>query len=188
MYAGPSGGRLTTQPGYAIYKLTAPADLTAISIGGNISISRGPLPFVQGEYSFDGGKTWGQAFHIDKNQNKDNTQFEEDVRVAVPPGVATREALFKYTVAGDKEHKPGKQAGTIEAIRIYGYYREPQPEGAKLAVELNWEEKAGEQWLPKSYGEVLDVSKLPADLMPDLGGEQVRLKSIVFKAAEAEKK
>jgi len=174
--------KVPTQPGYAVYKLTAPANLTAISIGGNISISRGPIPFVQGEYSFDSGKTWTQAFKLDKNENPNNTQFEEDVRVAVPQGVATKEAWFKYTIAGDKEHKPGKQAGTLEAIRLYGYYRLPQPEGVKLAVELNWEEKVADQWHPKKYGVV--VEKFPTDLMPDLGGEQVRLKSIVFKQAE----
>ncbi|MDD4891742.1 MAG: hypothetical protein PHU85_17625, partial [Phycisphaerae bacterium] len=167
-----------TVPGYAVFKLTAPADLKAISIGGLCSISRGPVPFVQGEYSFDGGKTWTQAFKVEKNANGDNTSFEEDVRVAVPAGVATKEALFKFTIAGDKEHKPGKQAGTLECIRLYGYYQLPQPAGAKLAVELNWEEKAGDQWLAKKYTRVID--KFPAEDMPDLGGEQVRLKSIVF--------
>lgn len=165
-------------PATVVYKLTAPADLKAISMGGQLSTSRGELPMIAGEYSFDGGKTWTQAFKLEKNENPQNTQFEEDVRADVPAGVKTREALFRYTIRGDSEHKPGKQAATIEAIRLYGYYALPQPEGAKLKVDVAWTETAGGKSADKSHSLVAD--KFPASFDLTCGGDAVQLESITM--------
>ncbi len=165
-------------PGYAVFKLTAPGDLKAVSIGGLVSISRGPLPSVQGEVSFDAGKTWVKAFRLDKNENPQNTQFEEDARVEAPPAARTRQVLFKLTVSGDKEHRPGLQAGTVESLRLYGYYELPQPSGAKMNLKLAWRELVGRQWMDRTYEK--EITEFPTELMPDLGGEQVELRGITF--------
>lgn len=169
------------EPGYVIYKLTAPTSLNAISVGGNISISRGPVPFVQAEYSLDGGKSWKQAFKMEKNANNDNTQFEEDVKVVLP-GNTSREALFKFTIAGDSSHAPGLVYGGVEAVRLYGYYQLPQPAGVKLAVDLAWQEKTGENWQDKKTHEV--VEKFPQEFTVDASGQDVRFKSVTFAQAE----
>lgn len=166
-------------PGYAVFKLTAPNDIVAVSMGGQFSVSRGELPFVHADCSFDGGASWIEAFKIEKNTNPQNTQFEEDVKLAVPAGVQTREALFRYTIRGDHEHKPGKQAATVPSIRLYAYYRQPQPDGAKLTVELAWQEKAGGKWADKKDVSTLD--KLPADWTVNCAGDEVKLKSITFR-------
>jgi hypothetical protein len=90
--------------------------------------------------------------------------------------------LCKYTIAGDNSFGRGCQFGGIRSIRCYGYYKLPQAAGAKLMVDLNWVEQSGDARADKGFHQVVDT--FPAEFNVDCGGQQVKLKSIVFKPAE----
>jgi hypothetical protein len=169
------------EPGYVVFKMTAPDAFKALSIGGNIGLSRGPVPFVQAEYSLDAGKTWTQAFKLERNQNSDNAQFEEDVKVDLPEN-ESKEALVKFTIAGDSKHAPGLSYGGLDTLRLYGYYRLPQPPGVKVAVDLVWQEKTGDQWTDKHVRQVVEA--FPFEFPLTASGQDARFKSVTFSLPE----
>ena len=169
------------EPGYVVYKLTAPDALKAISIGAYMILDKGDRPAVTAEYSLDGGKTWKQAWKLAKNTNGQNASFEEDAKIDLPDN-ASKEALFKYTIAGDNSFDRGCQFCGVKSVRCYGYYKLVQTPGAKLLVDLNWVEESGNARADKGLHQMVD--KFPTEFNVDCGGEQVKLKNIVFKQAE----
>jgi hypothetical protein len=145
------------EPGWVTYQIKAPAPLEAVSIGALMSLDHGKLPMVHAECSFDDGKTWTTAWKLDGNTNRQNSQFEEDARIDLPEGVTTDSALVRFTVRGDKSFGRGKQYGGINAIRLYGYYRLPQPAGARIDLTFAWAEQHDGKWQPRSVEKVIDA-------------------------------
>ena len=133
------------------------------------------------EYSLDSGKTWKQAWKLAKNTNDQNAMFEEDVKVDLPDN-ASKEALFKYTIAGDNSFDKGCQFGGIKSVRCYGYYKLAQTPGARLLVDLNWVEESGNARADKGFHQM--VGEFPQTFDVECGGTKVTLKTIVFKQAE----
>jgi hypothetical protein len=169
------------EPGYVVYKLTAPDALKAISVGACAVLDKGDRPSVTAEYSLDGGKTWKQAWKLAKNTNGQNAMFEEDAKIDLPDN-ASKEALIKYTITGDSSFDRGMQFGGVRSIRCYGYYKLAQTPGAKMMVDLNWVEESGNARADKGLHQLVD--KFPTEFNVDCAGEKVMLKSIVFKLAE----
>ncbi len=168
------------QPGYVVYKLSAPAALKALCVGANVTLDYGRRPKLDAEYSLDAGATWQPAFAIHGNTNNQNAQFERNARINLADngGQPSKEALIRFTLVGDNSFDDGKQYCGVNAIRLYGYYDLPQPDGARLKVDLAWTETAGQTSADKSRSLVVDNFPTTFDLT--CGGDSVRLKSITL--------
>lgn len=161
---------------YAVYKLTAPASLTAISVGANMTMDPGKAKqYIEALYSIDGGTTWTSLWKRPNHRNWGNSQFEMDKRVALKNEKNVKEVLVKFEMAR------GSKYFGVNSIRLYAFYKQPQPAGAKLAVDFAWEEKAGDKWTAKKKSVV--VSKFPHEFEITCAGEAVRVKSITMTPA-----
>jgi hypothetical protein len=167
----------TDEPGSAVYKLTTPAELTALSLGANLTFDTGRNQYTECLYSVDDGKTWTSAFRRDGNTNRDNYQFEIDKRIPLDNPAGAREALVKVVM---KKNANNKIFG-INQLRLYAFYRQPQAAGARLSVEIAWQEKTGDKWEDKRKSLVVD--KFPTDFELDCGGEAARLSRLVMAPA-----
>jgi len=163
------------KPGYVIYRLTAPAELTALSIGGHLTMDRGRGQHIAASYSLDAGKTWNEIWRIADNTNRDNSSFEEDAYVTLE-NAGTNEVLIKFAMI-----RRSKYFG-VNSIRLYGFYKQPQPKDAKLTVDLVWQEKTGDTWAEKKRSLVVDTFPHTFDL--ECGGKEVRLKRIDMAPAQ----
>ncbi|MCG3179071.1 MAG: hypothetical protein BIFFINMI_01402 [Phycisphaerae bacterium] len=166
-------------PGHVVYKLTAPAAIKGLCVGGQFTLDYGQRPKLDAEYSLDGGRTWAAAFSIQGNRNSQNAQFERNAIIDLP-GNATAEALVRFTLAGDNSFDRGKQYCGVNAIRLYAYYDLPQPPGAKLGVDLAWTETTGEKTEDKSAH--WDVTRFPTDFEITCGGQAAKFKSVLFRS------
>jgi hypothetical protein len=161
---------------YGIYKLVAPAELVALSVGANITMDPGKAEqYIEALYSIDAGKTWTSVWKQPNHRNRDNSQFEWDRRVELENKGGAREALIKFQMAR------GSKYFGVNAVRLYGFYRQPQPAGAKLAVNFLWEEKHGEEWKAKSKSVVVDA--FPHEFEIECAGEAARVKRIDMEPA-----
>jgi len=163
-------------PACAVYKLTAPAALTALSAGGNINLDPGHVQSIEALYSLDAGKTWTSLWKVADNTNKDNSQFEMDKRVELKNPAGSKEALVKFLMR--------RRSGTfgVSSVRLYAFYRQPQPAGARLAVDFAWQEKRGGKWGPGKTKSVV-VGKFPHEFELECGGEAARVWRITMKPA-----
>ncbi len=162
-------------PAYVVYKLTAPAPLAALSLGAATTMDRGRRQRIEAFYSLDGGKTWASAWKIVDNSNGQNSSFEMDRRVELKNPTGAKEVRVKFEM-----ERRTKYFG-VNSIRLYGFYRQPQPEGAKLAVDLAWEEKTGDKWTEKKTSLVVAVFPHTFDLT--CGGEAARINTITVTPA-----
>jgi hypothetical protein len=64
----------------------------------------------------------------------------------------------------------------VGGVRLYAFYKQPQPEGAKLGIEIVWQEKSGDVWDEKRRSVV--VAKFPHEFELTCTGEDVRLQRI----------
>jgi hypothetical protein len=158
------------EPAFAVFKLSAPAELTALSLGGNLSFNTAKDQLIEFLYSLDAGKTWTTAFKYSENANRDHSQFEMDKHIRLDNAAGAREALVKIAM-----QRNSKYFG-ISQLRLYAFYQQPQPEGARLAVELAWQEKTGDKWEEKSKS--LIAGKFPQEFEIECGGEAVKLARI----------
>jgi hypothetical protein len=71
---------------------------------------------------------------------------------------------------------------SINSVRLYGFYREPQPAGTRLGVDFAWQEKSGEKWSDKKKSLVVD--RFPHQFDVECGGEAARVSQIVMKSME----
>jgi len=164
-------------PAYAVYRLRAPAPLTALSIGASMTMDPGkPFQEIAASYSIDGGKTWTPVWKQPNHKNWGNSHFEMDKRVALQNAAGVKEALIRFDM-----RRSGKYF-SISAVRLYGFYRQPQPKDAKLGVELGWQEKIGGKWSDRS--KKLVVENLPHEFDLECGGEEVRVARISLRNAE----
>jgi len=161
---------------YVVYRLTAPAPLTAVSVGAATTMDRGRRQRIEALYSTDGGKSWASAWKIVDNSNGQNSSFEMDKRVELKNPAGAKEVLVKFEM-----ERRTKYFG-VNSIRLYAFYRQPQPEGAKLAVELKWEEKAGGGWAAKTKSVLVD--KFPHTVEVECAGESARFAGVTMKPAE----
>jgi hypothetical protein len=162
------------EPGYVVYKLSAPEALSALSIGANLTMDPGtPEQFIEALYSLDGGKTWTSAWKLPNHKNWGSSQFELDKRVELKNDSGAKEALIKFDMIR------GSKYFAVAGVRLYGFYKQPQPAGAKLAVEIAWQEKAGDKWEEKKQAFAAD--KFPQDFELTCGGEAVRLARVEMK-------
>jgi hypothetical protein len=157
------------EPGYAVFKLTAPAELTALSIGGHLTMDPGRNQYIEAFYSLDGGKSWTSVWRLAQNTNPENSSFEEDVRVPIENSGVT-EALVKFAM-----RQNSKYFG-VNSVRLYAFYRQPQPKDAKMDLKLVWQEKTGDTWTDKERA--LVVSAFPQEFDLECAGDAVRLKRI----------
>jgi hypothetical protein len=159
------------EPAYVVYKLTAPDALTALSIGANLTMDPGtPEQFIEALYSLDAGKTWTSAWKLPNHKNWGSSQFELDKRVELKNEAGAKEALVKFDMLR------GSKYFAVAGVRLYGFYKQPQPAGAKLAVTIAWQEKTGDKWEDKKQS--VAVEKFPHEFELTCGGEAVRLARI----------
>ncbi|HOX07764.1 MAG TPA: hypothetical protein PK280_15295 [Planctomycetota bacterium] len=156
------------EPAYVVYKLTAPEALTALSIGGQLTMDPGtPEQYIEALYSLDGGKTWTSAWKLPNHKNWGSSQFELDKKFELKNDAGAKEALIKFDMIR------GSKYFAVAGVRLYGFYKQPQPAGAKLAVEIVWQEKAGDKWEEKK--QAFTAEKFPQDFELTCGGEAVKL-------------
>ncbi len=159
------------EAGYAIYKLTAPEALTALSVGAHVTMDPGSdAQYVEALYSLDGGKTWTSAWKLPNHKNWGSSQFEMDRKVELKNESGAKEALVKFDMVR------GSKYFSVGGVRLYAFYKQPQPAGAKLAVTVAWEEKTGDKWDKKER--TFTAGKFPQDFELDCGGEAVKLERI----------
>ncbi len=163
---------------YVIYKLIAPAPLVAASMGANLTMDPGkPAQYINAFVSIDGGATWLEAWKRPNHRNWGNSQFEMDKRLEFKNETGSKEVLFKFEMA-----RSGKYF-SVNSLRLYAFYKLPQPPDAKLKVELAWEVKQGEKWAPGGE-KTLVVSKFPHELEIECKGEAARFSKIVMTPAD----
>ncbi len=163
--------RNTGEPCAVIYKLTAPAALTAISVGGRLTMERAENQFVEASYSLDQGKTWQPVWRQANTSNSQDPEFEIDKRLSFTNPAKAREALIKFTLQRNSPFC------SVTGIRLYGFYREPQPEEkARLNVEIVWQERHDKLWTERKLR--LVVSRFPQEVELACDGEEVRLEKI----------
>ena len=164
------------EPAHIIYRLRAPADLVALSVGGALTMDPSRRPqHITASYSVDGGKNWTEVWKLPNNRNRQNSSFEMDRRVELKQA-GVREALIRFDMLRNSKYF------SINGIRLYGFYKQPQPKGAKLAVDLAWEEKTGEKWTEKKTS--LVVAAVPHTFDVNCGGEAARVVAITMKPAD----
>ena len=112
---------------------------------------------------------------LPNNRNRQNSSFEMDRRVELKQA-GVREALIRFDMLRNSKYF------SINGIRLYGFYKQPQPKGAKLAVDLAWEEKTGEKWTEKKTS--LVVAAFPHTFDVNCGGEAARVVAITMKPAD----
>ncbi|MHC4917689.1 MAG: hypothetical protein ACYTGB_19615, partial [Planctomycetota bacterium] len=163
---------------YGIYKLTAPAELVALSIGANLTMDPGKgAQYIEALYSIDDGKTWTSVWKRPNHRNWGNSQFELDKRIELENRTGAKEALIKFEMAR------GSKYFGVNAVRLYGFYKQPQPAGAKLDVEVAWEEKKGEEWKAGGSKKVA-AEQFPHEFEVECGGDAARVSKITLKPAE----
>jgi hypothetical protein len=164
------------EPAHIVYRLKAPADLVALSVGGALTMDPSRKPqHITASYSIDAGKSWVEVWKLGGNRNRQSSSFEFDKRVELKTA-GVKEALIRFDMLRNSKYF------AVGAIRLYGYYKQPQPAGAKLAVELKWDEKAGNKWTEKSKS--LVVSKFPHTFDLTCGGDAVRFAGVTMTPAE----
>ena len=160
-----------------VYKLAAPDALTALSIGANLTMDPGtPEQFIEALYSLDAGKTWTSAWKLPNHKNWGSSQFELDKKFDLKNDAGAKEALVKFDMVR------GSKYFAVAGVRLYGFYKQPQPAGAKLAVEIAWQEKAGDKWEDKKQSFV--AGKFPEEFELTCAGEAVRLSRITMQPAD----
>lgn len=162
------------EPAFVVYKLTAPQPLTALSIGANVTMDVGTNQHIAASYSLDNGKTWTEVWRIADNANSHNSQFEMDRRVTVENPAGVKEALVKYDLRRNAKYF------AVAGVRLYAFYRQPQPADAGLNVTITWQEKTGSVWAEKKHSVVADKFPYAFDLT--CGGESVRLSELALMA------
>ncbi|MFO7899007.1 MAG: hypothetical protein R6V58_08100 [Planctomycetota bacterium] len=164
------------QPAYVVYRLRAPNELTALSVGGALTMDASRRPqHITASYSLDGGKTWAEIWKLGGNRNRQNSLFEMDKRVSLDAN-GKKEVLIRFDML-----RNSKYFG-VNAIRLYAFYKNPQPEDAKLVVDFAWEENRGGKWVGKKTTMV--VGTFPHTFDVECGGDAARLSSITMKPEE----
>lgn len=158
------------EPAFVVYKLTAPQALTALSIGAQVSMDAATNQHFTARYSLDGGKSWRDVWRLADNDNRQNSQFEMDERVTLENPAGAREALVKFDMLRNSKYF------SIPGIRLYGFYKEPQPEQAALDVTIAWQEKRGETWVDQTRS--VRAAAFPHTFDLVCNGEAVRLARI----------
>jgi hypothetical protein len=162
---------------YAIFKLTAPAKLTAISLGANMTMDPGKKKqYIEALYSIDDGKSWVSTWKQPNHKNWGNSQFEMDKRIKLENASGSKTVQFKFVMAR------GSKYFGINAVRLYAFYKLTGAAGAKLNLELAWEKKDGDKWTAGGTKSLL-VDKFPHKLEIDCGGQAARFSRIVMRPA-----
>lgn len=160
---------------YAIYRLTAPAAITAASLGANLTFDPGPNQHIAISWSIDSGKTWNEVFRMTENPNRHHSQFEIDRYTKIENPTGAKDLLVKFDMLRNSKYFGAP------SIRLYAFYAQEQPPDSRLAVELAWIEKQGEQWGPEKT-KPLVVSKFPTDVELECAGTAVRFTRIFMQA------
>ncbi|MFW6158677.1 MAG: hypothetical protein ACOC8E_04900 [Planctomycetota bacterium] len=164
------------QPAYVVYRLRAPNELTSLSVGGNLTMDASRRPqHIAASYSLDAGKTWTEIWKLGGNRNRQNSSFEMDRRVELDAN-GKKEVLIRFDMLRNSKYFGAN------AVRLYAFYRKPQPKGAKLAVDVAWEEQRGGKWVEKKQS--MTVGEFPHTFEVECGGDAARLSSITMKPAE----
>jgi hypothetical protein len=159
------------EPAYVVYKLTAPEALMALSIGANLTMDPGAAEqYIEALYSLDAGKTWTSAWKLPNHKNWGSSQFEMDKRVELKNEAGAKEALVKFDMIR------GSKYFAVAGVRLYAFYKQPQPAGAKLDLTIAWQEKTGDKWEDKKQSVTAD--KFPREFEVTCGGEAVKLARI----------
>jgi hypothetical protein len=159
---------------YVIYKLTAPAPLTAVSMGANMTMDPGkPAQYINAFVSIDDGKTWTEAWKRPNHRNWGNSQFELDKRLEFKNEAGSKQALFKFEMA-----RSGKYF-SVNSLRLYAFYKQPQSPGAKLKVDLAWEEKTDDKWTPAGKRSLI-IAKFPHEFEIECKGAAARFSKIMM--------
>lgn len=157
---------------YLVYRLRAPAALTAISVGGQLLLDQAADQFIATSYSLDAGKTWQQLWRLANRKNRDDPEFEIDKRVAVKNPAGSREVLVKFALTRNSP------VCAVSGVRLYGFYRQPQVGQGRLKVEVVWQERHGREWQEKRWSRV--VARLPHRAQLRCEGEEVRWARVVM--------
>lgn len=115
-------------------------------------------------------KTWQEVWQQVNAKNSEDSEFEIDKRVSLANPEKARQALIRFTL---QRNSP---VCSVAGIRLYGFYRAPQPEGAKLKVEIIWQERHGVLWKERTLPVV--VSRFPQEVELVGAGDEVRLERI----------
>ena len=163
------------EPAYAIYRLTAPAALTAASLGANLTFDPGPNQYIAISWSIDGGKTWNEVFRMTENPNRQHSQFEIDRYTKIENPSGSKELLVRFDMLRNSKYFGAP------SVRLYAFYVQQQPPNARLAVELGWIEKQGEQWGAEKTKSLI-VERFPSEVELECAGDAARFTRIVMEA------
>jgi hypothetical protein len=154
------------EPGYVVFKIDAPQDITRITQGARMYV-RNPKSSITFQHSFDGGKTWIESYkHTETEQPWDDIQNQ--VTAEIPTG--TKSVLFKYIL--DK-------AG-VYSIRMEADHKVSPSKTTPLEVTFNWSEAQEDYSLvDRSHTQV--VESLPFTYNINVGGaDQPVVKSLAI--------
>jgi hypothetical protein len=159
------------EPCFAIFKLAAPAALTSVSVGAHLNMVQTSEPqFIEAAYSLDQGQTWQSVWRQENTSNRQDPEFEIGKRVDFVNQEGANEALVKFTMQRNAPYC------AINGIRLYGTYRQIQPENAQLTAEVVWQERHGHKWEEKRMS--LTASRFPQETELMCGGDEVSLEKI----------
>jgi len=150
------------KPGYVVFRIDAPDDITRLHYGGRF-YNRAPKSHIDLLHSFDNGKTWQKTYSLTETKAPWDVIHYETVE-GIPTG--TRSVLVKYLL--DSPHA-GTSACSIYAVRMEANYKRPAPAGQALEVTFNWSEvQADGSLVPRSHTQL--VAQRPARYTIRVGG------------------
>ncbi|MFB3890860.1 MAG: hypothetical protein ACE15C_02425 [Phycisphaerae bacterium] len=140
---------------YLVYKIDAPGEITAVTMGGRFS-NRGSGNHVDMLYSIDGGRNWTQAWSLTSIEPPFDTIHQERIAISGGP----KSVLFKYLMTG---------GSSIHSMRMEADYKPADTTFKPVEVTFAWNERQADRTLVKRSHTQL-VESLPATYEINVGG------------------
>ncbi len=164
-HPGYQGVMYAAQPGTearVIFRLDAPRDIVRVEYGGRL-YNRAPGSRIDFLHSFDGGRTWIEAYSLTRTDPPWDVIHYEAVD-AIPSG--TRAVWCQYRLRGPKA---GPDACSLYAVRLEATHRPVDPQFRPIEVDFRWRERQADYLLvPRAHTEI--VTDLPHRYVINVGG------------------
>lgn len=159
-YHGVIGAAKANEPGWIVFKIEAPRDISSLEYGGRL-YNRAPGSRIDFLHSFDGGGTWVRLYSLTNTAQPWDVIHYETI-TNVPAGV--RSVLCKYQMDGSEAGGCSLYAARMEVRHA--------PEKAAMhpfQLTFDWSERQEDYTtVQRSHTEV--ISKLPHRYTIDVAG------------------